>query len=187
MVRSRDIVASLLTILVTLLYLYSIKKLPYPVTVLYQRSRDIVDSLLTILVTWFLSSEATIWSEVKLVQCYYMKWSEATAILVTGAHRYAKYMHILGFFGFPLESPTCCRCFKVESKLWLIDWLIDWLSDNTSLQIVCLIWRWDFRIYFVAYAPPPQAHCDLHPPNPRPTPTPTPTHQWYSSLSFLWK
>ena len=46
-------------------------------------------------------------------------------------------------FGLSLESPTCCRCFKVESKYWLIDWLI------VHLRYPCaLFWRFVFNITF---------------------------------------
>jgi hypothetical protein len=51
------------------------------------------------------------------------------------------------YFGPPLESPTCCRCFKVESKIWLIDWLIwAWMTTQglppkSSLLFRCVcIW-----------------------------------------------
>ena len=38
---------------------------------------------------------------------------------------------------YTLESPTCCRCLKVESKLWLFDWFIHHLIRILVCVCVC--------------------------------------------------
>ena len=87
------------------------------------------------------------WAEDENGEHYHVRHFLVQYYFVTRAHRYAKYIRTVGVFGSPLESPTCCRCFKVESKLWLIiDWLLSapWHIHSCSKEPDKL-WGYEFR------------------------------------------